>query len=111
MRTAFDNSQRDFLSFFMHDQKVHSFKIASALFPPIASVCPRSMKSLVSIVDGDSSSNIHSRKSIQIAIINEIMRDNGDRCLTVSDFYALFSVKFISIMFEYCLVIYSYSWK
>jgi len=23
---------------FMHDQKVHSFKIASALFPPIASV-------------------------------------------------------------------------
>lgn len=50
MRTAFDNSQRDFLSFFMHDQKVHSFKIASALFSPIASVCPRSMKSPVNII-------------------------------------------------------------
>lgn len=38
VRTAFDKSQRDFLSSFMHDQKVHSFKIASALFPPITSV-------------------------------------------------------------------------
>lgn len=66
----------------MHDQKVHSFKFASALFPPIASVSTFD-KNLVRIVRQLALARVirHLVRRIGKAVLlaNEITRAKADR--------------------------------
>lgn len=87
MRTAFDKSQRDlffcYFSFlFMHDQKVHSFKIASALFPPIASVSTLQWKLFVTMETlARINSSLISVKCKKPLLQNEIIHAIKTKCL------------------------------